>query len=125
MKFYPPEEKRGAVGKALVLSANLILFLSLYYLLPQVGFYHLPFIYVLGGAALALWYVIYNRGFSLHNATPEMLPDSYSREEKEAMLEEAERRMKRSRWALLILIPLIAVILVDMVVLVLPEGWLS
>ena len=47
-----------------------------------------------------LTYVIYNRGFSRRNLTPEMLPDEWSAEEKEAFLESGRERMRKSKWML-------------------------
>ena len=82
MKFFSQNSSgkdfRRAKQSVLILVANLILFFSLYYLLPKVGFYYLPFIYIIGGGILAMWYVIYNRGFRTRNKTPDMLPEELS-----------------------------------------------
>ena len=41
------------------------------------------------------------------------------------MIADGKRRMENSRWALMILLPLIAVILIDYIYLAIPEAWLS
>ena len=62
----------------------------------------------------AFSYVIYNRGFSRKNVTVEMLPDTMSTEEKEEFVEDGKRRLKKSKWCLTILIPLIFTFLMEM-----------
>lgn len=109
----------------LVLAANILLFGTLYYLIPRLGFYYLPFIYIGVGAVLALWYVIYNKGFRTLHKTADMLPEEFSLEEREFLIADGKRRMEASRWALLIVIPLLAIFLVDYIYLSLPEAWFS
>ena len=58
-------------------------------------------------------YVIYNRGFSRMNITPEMLPSSMSSEEKEAFIEDGKQRLERSKWMLLIIFPLLMTFILD------------
>ncbi len=128
-KQSPPVEKRGAFGlsapqrRMVLLITNLVGFGALYILLPKLGFYYLPVIYLLGGAALALWFVCYNRGFNTRGKTADMLSDEIPLADRETMIAEGNRRFDRSRWALLILIPLLLIMLVDLVYLFLiPEG---
>ena len=59
--------------------------------------------------SVALWYIIYNKGMITGRLTPEMLPAEWSSAQKQALIEELARRRKKSKWALLILIPMIAV----------------
>jgi hypothetical protein len=60
-------------------------------------------------AAFCLAYIIYNRGFSRLNVTPEMLPASMSDEEKREFIEEAKLRIEKSKWMLTVLLPLIVI----------------
>jgi len=120
-----PDQNTRQKQLVLVLAANLLLFGTLYYLAPSLGFYHLPFIYLGVGAVLALWYVIYNKGFRTLHKTADMLPEELSLEEREFLIADGKRRMESSRWALLIILPLLAVFLVDYVYLNLPEAWFS
>lgn len=60
-----------------------------------------------------LAYLIYNRFFYKKGLTCENLPDTMTYAEKEAFLADGERRLKRSKWMLLIIIPMLFTFLVD------------
>jgi len=78
-------------------------------------------IYLIVGAILGIVYVIYNRGFSAKGVTPEMLPDTMSYEEKLAFIENGKQRLKRSRWMLTLILPIIVTLCIDMIyILLLP-----
>ena len=51
-------------------------------------------------AVFALIYVVYNRAFSRKGITVEMLPDTWSHEKKLEYVEDAKRRLERSKWML-------------------------
>ncbi len=110
----------------LILIANTIGFAALYYILPVLGFFYMPHVYLAGGGGLALWYIIYNRGFNLKGKTPDMLSDTLTLEERQRLIRESEERFERTRWALLILLPLLLVFLFDTIYLfIIPEGLFS
>ncbi len=110
----------------LLLVLNTAALACLYFVLASHGFPYVTFIYLFIGAALAIWYVIYNRGFNTRGKTADMLPDSIPLAEREALIEAGKQRMQKSRWALLILLPLLITLLLDMVYLFLiPEGLFS
>lgn len=52
-------------------------------------------------------YIAYNRAFSRKGITIEMLPDTMTREQKEAYIKDGERRLERSEWMLMVIIPLL------------------
>ena len=109
-----------------LLIANTVLLTILYYTAPALGFSYLPVVYLLGGGTLALWFVIYNRGFRTKGKTADMLPEHLPLAEREHMIAEGERRFRKSRWALTVLLPVIFVFLIDMVYLfILPKGLFS
>ena len=113
----------AAQRRMVLLLTNLVCFGALYIVLPKLGFYHLPIVYLIGGGALAIWFVIYNRGFNTRGKTPDLLPDDIPLADREAMIAEGERRFARSRWTLLVLIPLLLIILLDFIYLnFIPEG---
>ena len=60
-----------------------------------------------------LAYLVYNRFFYKKGLTKEQLPDDWSEEKKEAFLADGENRMKKSRFMLLIIVPLIITFLFD------------
>lgn len=98
------------------LLANSVILIALYYIIPALlEFPFMPHIYIIAGVVLALYYVIYNRGFVGRNATPDMLPNSMSPIEKQRFLEDSRERMKKSRWALTLIIPILLTFLADMI----------
>lgn len=66
---------------------------------------------VLLGFGLA--YLIYNRFFYKKGITKDQLPDSMTPEQKDAFIKDGELRLERSRWMLLIILPLLITFLID------------
>jgi hypothetical protein len=121
-----PEKRKKAIRRLLILFANTLLLATLYYVLPGVGFFYMPHVYLILGGALGLWYVIYNRGFNTRGMTADMLPDDLPLAKREEMIAEGNRRALRSQWALYVLLPLLLVLLFDVIYLFLiPEGLFS
>ena len=60
-------------------------------------------------------YIIYNKGFTMVNRTPDSFPEDWSYEKMCAVTAEGERRKKRSKWMLVIIIPLLFTFMFDMV----------
>lgn len=58
-------------------------------------------IYLTVATALILTYVIYNRGLSRRRLSEDMLPKTWSDEEKREFLADGERRLRASRWMLI------------------------
>ena len=68
---------------------------------------------VFGGFLIA--YIAYNRAFSRKGMTPDMLPDSWSNEKKQEYIEDGARRMKRSRWLLILAFAIFATLAFDII----------
>ena len=105
-------------GKKLLvrLLLNSVILITLYFLIPSLfPFYYMPHIYLLAGAFLGLYYVIYNRGFVAKNASPDELPAHLSPVQKQAFIEDGQRRFKNSKWVLTLLIPIILTFFADVV----------
>ena len=84
--------------------------------------------YIAVATALALAYVIYNRGFSRKGITKDMLPDHWSDDKKESFIEDGKKRLDKSKWMLMFLFAFLIVFTVDAFELfVLPtiNSWLS
>lgn len=62
-----------------------------------------------------LAYLIYNRFLYRKGVTPEQLPAQWSAEQKVAFIEDGERRLRRSKWMLTIIFPLLVTFLIDTV----------
>jgi drug/metabolite transporter (DMT)-like permease len=54
-------------------------------------------VYMTLATALALAYVIYNRGLSRKNVTADMLPESWSEEKKNEFINDGKIRLKKSK----------------------------
>lgn len=96
---------------------NSIIFIGVYFYLNQIEFRPTFFIYLGITAVAVLAYVIYNRGFSRHGITPEMLPDTMSAVEKVEFLTSRDRRIQKSKWLLTIIIPCLFTFGIDSMVL--------
>jgi len=69
--------------------------------------------YWLAFAGFTIAYVIYNRGFSRKNITPDMLPDSWDDNKKTEYIESGKKRLQASRWMLSVIIPIMIPIALD------------
>ena len=124
----PPssEPRKKGIRRLLILVANTLGLTALYYLLPAFGFPYVPHVYLTVGGGLALWYVIYNRGFNTHGKTADMLPDATPLAERQRLIDEGKERFEKTRWVILILLPILLVFLFDIVYLfMIPEGMFS
>ena len=71
--------------------------------------------YIAVGGGFGVAYVVYNRGFSRKNVTKDMLPDSWSEEEKDNFIGDGKRRLERSKWMLMFIFAFAVVFAVDAV----------
>ena len=104
---------KEAKKTALLLLMNTMLALLIYFGCVALGFSAIFFVFVTLAAVLLLVYVIYNQGFVLRGATPEMLDESLPVEERQAMIDKAAARYHSSRWMMTVIIPLIVAVLAD------------
>ena len=122
-KILSPEAKKTAVS----LIINSLLLLAVYFVAMD--------IYVLGTVVTAVYwlafggfliaYIAYNRAFSRKGITKEMLPDSWSDDQKTEYVEDAERRAQKSRWMLTVIFPLLVTIIADALYLFVWTGFLE
>ncbi len=94
---------------------NSVLFVTLYFVLVS-KFPPIMIIYLAAGTVLAFAYVIYNRGFVGKNATPEMLPNTMTPEEKQQFITDCKERLRRSKWMLTVLVPILLTFMLEMMV---------
>lgn len=120
------EKKKENKKYILPLVMNTVLFLLVYWFCMNQPFY-LTVLWVYFALTLGFTtaYVIYNRAFVRKGVTPDMLPDSMSDTEKAEFIADGERRMKRSKWMLTIIFPLVLTFFIDMFVLYIAEPLLS
>ena len=128
IRFQNPFRK-GQTGLLLLLIFNTAWLAVLYFVLPAVlQFTYLPAVYLAVGGALALWFVIYNKGFTRRRVKPEDLPVGMTKEEREAWNAEGERLFQKSRWMLTLIIPILLVFFADLLYLFFGQivaGWLQ
>ncbi len=82
-----------------------LVLLAFYYFSLNFSFF--PFVmwgYMIALAALALAYIIYNRGMSRKGITEDMLPDEWDADKKREYIENGNNRLKRSKWMLILMI---------------------
>ena len=117
----PTEEESRAKSRRtllnmLILIINCIVFYIVYIFLSRIS---------LTASRIVMWsymvlitgffgaYIIYNRAFTMIRK-PDEYPEDWSAEKKSRTLEEGKRRREKSKWMLLIIIPLLLTFLIDM-----------
>ena len=103
------EKKPGNIKRALLLIGATLLFLSTYIICVQTFPEITLTVFSVALASFSIAYVVYNRGFSRKNVKMEDLPMSWSTAEKHEFIEDGRRRLERSSWMLLVIIPLVIV----------------
>lgn len=127
-----PKKKLSATAKKRlwITLVNTIVIFALYYIL--IALIHSVFwikvlmaAYVLIPAVLLIIYFVYNQGFVYKGVTPEMLPDTLSIEQKNAVLARAEARRQSSLWLLTFLIPFLVTLICEACILFIWEPYLK
>lgn len=97
------------------------LFCSFYYcsmMVPNMLFFPIVmFSYMIVLTILIFVYIIYNRGFSRKGVTEDMLPIEWTQEQKREFIESGERRLRRSKWMLVLIISILFTFIVEAFVL--------
>lgn len=111
-----------AVGFLMLLVIVTMTVFALYrFLLDFYYFEVVLIVYMVIATAFVLSYFIYNRGLSRRGITPEMLPDTWSEEQKLAFVEDGKRRLQRSKWMIIPIFAFLFTFSVDLIeLLVLP-----
>ena len=109
---------------ALLLIGNFIILFGLYMVGVKLRPIPTMIIYTALLAVTAFGYVIYNKGFSKRNITMDMLPDEWSPEKKTEFIEDGQRRFEKSKWVLLILLPLIGIFAYEIIDIYIISKWL-
>lgn len=91
------ERRERIVLIAATAISSIVVFAVYRLLLNYYYFEYVLMAYIGVSAVCILSYVIYNRGFSRSGITVDMLPDSWSEEKKTDFVEDARRRLRRSR----------------------------
>ena len=115
-----PKKRERTVSFIITLILTLaVLFVYRLFLVPDTPLYrYYPFVmwgYMIVLTVLLLVYIFYNRAFSRSGVTVNMLPSEWSDEKKNAFVESADKRKKKSKWILMLIIAFLTTFLVDAV----------
>ena len=114
----PEQNKRikEAIALLIALVLSTVVICGTYrFLLEHLYFEFILYAYLAIETVAIAAYVIYNRGFSRRGVTAEMLPDTMSAEEKCEFIADGERRLKKSKWMLTVLFPMIVIFMWEMI----------
>lgn len=102
--------KRVPIKRIIALAVNIILFLGIFLVAWDNGLeLIISAIYGVITLAVALYYIIYNRGTIGKLPTYDMLPVTWDKAKREEFLADLRARREKSKWAMLILTPMIVV----------------
>ena len=110
-----PKFNFGLAGALLLLCALAIAVFRVLKELGWVSYLVVLIVYGVISLVMGLWYVIYNRGFVGKKITDDMLPVEWTKEEKDNFLNDLTERRKKSKWMMLVIIPMIATFLFEAV----------
>ena len=121
----PADTRRTAIS----LVINSIILLVIYYSAIGLGNLTLQstvmIIYMVCFGGFLIAYIIYNRAFSRKNIPPEMLPDTWTDEQKEEYILDGKRRMKKSKWMLSVICPFLVTFIAEALYLFVWKGYLE
>ena len=101
---------------ALIVVVNTIIIFGFYRLMLHFYYFEIVMgIYLVVTAAFVFSYFIYNRGMTRRNVTPDMLPASWSDEQKTEYIADGERRLQKSKWMLTVIFPLVLTFMFDFI----------
>ena len=114
-----PERKpisKEAKRRAIIILVLAVVFTVIYYGSMELGFgMYIMTAYMIIFAALLMTYICYNRAFINKNVTADMLPDAWDAEKKEAFIRKNAERAEKSKWMLVLIVPLAFVFLAEAV----------
>ena len=125
MKEPHAEKNKSKQGQkrrsAVLLAVNTLLFFSLYRVLLNYAeqtdetfwSFVVMVLYMTLLLGFTLAYLVYNRFLYRKGLTAEDLSPDWTAEQKQAFLADGERRLRRSRWMMLIIFPLLFTFLMD------------
>ena len=104
-----------------ILIVNTVLFMSVYFVflryadLAQNAYYSfiVMILYMALFVGFLLGYLIYNRFLYRKNLTVQDLPDTMTQQEKEDFIADGTERLRKSKWVMLIILPIVITFLVD------------
>ena len=120
------ERKKEAFKKnkkyLLPLLVNTVLFYAVYSVLSNTPACTIVlWVYAALTVGFSITYIIYNRGFTRKNLTPDMLSDTMTAEEKQRFIDDGNERLDKSKWMITIIFPLVMTFMIDIMILFMIE----
>lgn len=101
---------------ALIIVINTIIIFGFYRLMLNFFYFEIVMgVYLVITAVFVFAYFIYNRGMTRRHITLEMLPEEWSDEQKVAYIASGEERLRKSKWMLTVIFPLILTFMFDFI----------
>ena len=98
----------------IITAVNTVIAYAAYVVMMQLPIYGIAFWgYLILLTGFSLVYICYNRAFTRANVTEEMLPSSWSEEQKFDYINDAKVRKEKSQWCLTIIFPLVFTFFMD------------
>lgn len=120
-----PEARRNAY----LLVINSLILLVIYYAAQNSGIPILASLVLIGYmvcfGGFLIAYVAYNRAFTRKGVTLDMLPDTWTEEQKLEYVEDGKRRAEKSKWMLSVIIPFLVTFIADVLYLFVWTGYLE
>lgn len=92
----------------IALAVNIILFLGVFLVVWEMGYeLVISILYGVIALAAALWYIIINKGMIGRLPTADELPPTWDKQQRQSFLDDMKARRKKSKIAMLILVPMI------------------
>lgn len=113
IKTISPKTKKLAIS----LAVNSLILMFIYYGSMGIGspilstIVMVSYMLVFGGFLIS--YIAYNRAFSRRGVTEEMLPASWSNEQKQEYINDGKLREEKSRWMLSVIIPFLVTFIAE------------
>ena len=105
---------KSALLKIGALVALCAAFMAIYRFFLETPYFLIIFwLYMVALVAFVAVFLIYNRGMSRKGITEDMLPDTWSDEEKKSFVADGRLRLDRSKWMLLFIFALLFVFVID------------
>ena len=115
-KLTPEQSKqiKNAIALLIAMVLTTVVVCGTYrFLLDYLYFEFVLMAYIVIETVAIAAYVIYNRGFSRKGVTYEMLPLDWNDQQKKEFIEDGKRRLRKSRWLLVIILAFLFTFAVD------------
>ena len=117
--------KKGKIIFFMLTAILSVVLLAFYQISTMFAFFPIVLsVYIIVLPVLVLVYIFYNRGFSRRGVTVDMLPETWGEQKKQDYVNNANLRLKRSRWMLSVILAILVTFFVDAIMLFVISPWI-